>query len=84
MTALACPSCKRSDVRTDPDDAGYGYLTCCHNCYDVDCDENGFYATSLQAHGWTREESIQEWNWLVEDVIADEPTQPLAGNGSAS
>jgi len=81
--ALPCPKCgpERSRVKTDDDGNPYdtGFLIYCDNCYDVDCvrDPPTFVTNSLQGHGRTLGEAIQEWNYLVEEY---EPTQPLAGN----
>jgi hypothetical protein len=69
---LPCPRCESSDHLTtssEVEGAGYGYLTYCGNCYDVDCAGDPwphFQATTEQGWGMTRTASCEAWNNAVE------------------
>lgn len=61
-----CPKCETDkNVKQEPN--GPAWLTFCDGCYDCDCDENGFFTTSIQGFGWTREESADDWNEKVDE-----------------
>lgn len=59
-----CPICKTNQyVKIEATYANY--VVYCENCYDVDCDADGYFTKSLQAFGRSEKEAALDWDVLV-------------------
>lgn len=66
---LPCVGCETADrVAIEPNYIGH-WDVYCEGCYDVDCDQDGYFSHSMMGHGRTQDEAIEEWNELVEDKM---------------
>lgn len=65
--AAPCPKCKTAahvgEMLTE-----VGRAICCTDCYDVDCEGDGYFSYSIVAQGLTLTEAVADWNAKVEEA----------------